>query len=122
MIINGHQGLHRGLLHEAIHDGGDTQLAHASVRFRDFLSPNGQRLVYAVKQRLLAGLPRACDEFPELAAGHAVNSGCSVVCLDPFQGATHVLPLTDRFHELRFSARTLHEGFRYVFIPGGIPA
>ena len=105
VIVDGHQGLHRGLLHKAVHAGRNTELSNAAIRFRDFLSPDGQRPVCAAVQGLLAGLPRAFDVSPELTAGHAVNAGGAVVGFDPFRGAHQQAAGLAR-HTTRESTRT----------------
>ena len=88
------------LLYHSVYYRRDSQFSHATIWFRDFLSPHRAWLVASVSDTLQKFLPMFLQPRQRFFYAHSVDSCCSVVALDPLIRSVQVIPVQYRFQQV----------------------
>src|SRR5699024_8014894 len=83
--------LGNGLLDDSVYHRWDTQLAHTSIWFGDFLSPHGRWGVFPFPNALKQFCSMFLQPRQRLLYGHPVDARCSVIALDLLVGSVQVV-------------------------------
>src|SRR5699024_735883 len=92
--------LGNGLLDDSVYHRWDTQLAHTSIWFGDFLSPHGRWGVFPFPNALKQFRSVFLQPRQGLLYGHPVGARCSVIALDLLVGSVQVVSVQNPLQQV----------------------